>query len=278
MTKIRSNEIIINPADKGSIVAVMSFEYCYWKMCQSHWNNEQCYRCLFETDPSLIVDEKIIYYANQYPSISTNNEYEYLINITKNVQIEGQPIVAGAVCYTSGISKMLHLMLEPSLSFIPHILKDSFDFLERLDTTCSEDTLLSSCGIKSPYKNIRHDVFYKATDYWIEKLINEISLLRRFTKTFILEGRSIILEFNHFYNNNYFYHQIKGTAMGIIFVVVGSNLRVAYFEEKMFAILPQIYPKDFVNFFIRNYFQFSDDVFHKWLIKFNIQTFYKIMN
>ena len=36
MTKIRSNEIIINPADKGSIVVVMSFEYCYWKMCQSH--------------------------------------------------------------------------------------------------------------------------------------------------------------------------------------------------------------------------------------------------
>ena len=66
--------------------------------------------------------------------------------------------------------------------------------------------------------------------------------------------------------------------MGTIFVVVGSNLMVAYFEEKMFAILPQIYPKDFVNFFICNYFQFSDDVFHKWLIKFNIQTLYKIMN
>ena len=173
---------------------------------------------------------------------------------------------------------MLHLILEPSLSFIPHILKDSFDFLERLDTTSTEDTLLSSCDIKSLYTNICHDVFYKAIDYWIEKLINEISLLRRFTKAFILEGLSIILEFNHFYNNNYFYHQIKGTAMGIIFVVVGSNLRVAYFEEKMFAILPQIYPKDFVNFFICNYFQFSDDVFHKWLIKFNIQTFYKIMN
>ena len=45
----------------------------------------------------------------------------------------------------------------------------------------------------------------------------------------------------------------------------------------MFAILPQIYPKDFVDFFISNYFQFLD-VFHKWLIQFNIQDFYKIMN
>ena len=47
---------------------------------------------------------------------------------------------------------MLHLILEPSLSFIPHILKGAFDVLERLDTTCTEDTLLSSCDIKSLYK------------------------------------------------------------------------------------------------------------------------------
>ena len=56
MTKIRSNEILIKPADKGSIVVVMSSEY-YWAMCQSHLNNEQYCRCLFENDPSLIINE-----------------------------------------------------------------------------------------------------------------------------------------------------------------------------------------------------------------------------
>ena len=99
---------------------------------------------------------------------------------------------------------MLHLILEPPLSFITQILKDCFDFLERLDTTCTADAILSSCEVKSLYTNICHDVFYKAIDYWIEKLINEIPLLRRFTKAFILEGLSIILEFNYFYINNYF--------------------------------------------------------------------------
>ena len=44
--------------------------------------------------------------------------------------------------------------------------------------------------------------------------------------------------------------------MGTIFAVVGSNLTVVYFEEKMFAILPQIYPKDFVDFFISTIFDF----------------------
>ena len=42
--------------------------------------------------------------------------------------------------------------------------------------------------------------------------------------------------------------------MGTIFAVVGSNLTVAYFEEKMFAILPQIFPKDFVDLFYSELF------------------------
>ena len=78
-------------------------------------------------------------------------------------------------------------------------------------------------------------------------------LLRRFTSAFILEKLPIILEFYYFYINNYFYHQVKGTAMGTLFAV-WNNLTVAYFEEKMFAILPQVYPKDFVDFFIRQLF------------------------
>ena len=44
--------------------------------------------------------------------------------------------------------------------------------------------------------------------------------------------------------------------MGTIFAVAGSNLTVAYFEEKMFAILPQIYPKDFFAFSFATIFDF----------------------
>ena len=45
ITKIRSNEIIVKPADKGSIVVIMKAEFC-WAVCQSHLNNEQYYRIL----------------------------------------------------------------------------------------------------------------------------------------------------------------------------------------------------------------------------------------
>ena len=55
---------------------------------------------------------------------------------------------------------------------------------------------------------------------------------------------------NYFYNNIFLYHQIKRTATETIFEVFVSNLRVAYFEEKMF------------DFFIFNYFRYLDDAFY----------------
>ena len=61
--------------------------------------------------------------------------------------------------------------------------------------------------------------------------------------------------------------------MGTIFVVVGSNLTVTYFQVKM---LPQIYPRDSVDYFVRNYFRFLDDIFHTWLISFDIEPFLQI--
>ena len=64
MTQTESNEIAIKPAGKGSIVAVMISKY-YQTMCQSHLNNEQEYWYLFENNPSLIVNEKIINYKKK---------------------------------------------------------------------------------------------------------------------------------------------------------------------------------------------------------------------
>ena len=126
--------------------------------------------------------------------------------------------------------------------------------------------------------NIKHDVFHKAIENWFDNFHDVIPLLSPFTKAFILEGLSIILKFNYFYINKNFFHQIKGTAMGTIFAVVGSNYSVAYFEVKMFALLPQIYTRDFVDYFVRNYFRFLDDIFHTWLINFDIEPFYKLIN
>ena len=46
-------------------------------------------------------------------------------------------------------------------------------------------------------------------------------------------------------------------------VVISSSLDVTYEEVKTFALLPQLQPRDFFEFFIRNCFRFLDDVLHK---------------
>ena len=121
-------------------------------------------------------------------------------------------------------------------------------------------------------------MFLTAIEYWIEHLQNNLFLLQRFTKQFVLEGLSIILKFNYVYINKSFCHQIKGTARRTKLVVVGSNLVVAYKKIKLFALLPQIYPQDFVDFLLRNYFRFLDIILHKWHENFDIKQFYDIIN
>ena len=55
--------------------------------------------------------------------------------------------------------------------------------------------------------------------------------------------------------------------------VVWSNLLVTHKETEMFALLPQSYPEDFLDFFIRNYFNIFD-IFHKWLDNFDIKSWH----
>ena len=140
--------------------------------------------------------------------------------------------------------------MEPALSLIPHIVKDSFDFTQRLEKQCQNNTLLSTCDTKSLYTNICPDLFLTAIEYGIEQLQNNLPLLQRFTKQFVLENLSITLKFNYFYIDKSFFHQTKGTAMGAKFAVVGSNLVVAYKEIRLFAFSPQIYPQDFADFLL----------------------------
>ena len=83
------------------------------------------------------------------------------IQIDEDILIQGRPIVAGPVFHTSGISEILHCIMEPVLSSIPHIVR-LFDLTQRLEKQCENNTLLSTCDIKSLYTNLCHDLFLTA--------------------------------------------------------------------------------------------------------------------
>lgn len=89
----------------------------------------------------------------------------------------------------------------------------------------------------------------------VNKLENDLPLLRCFIKHYTLEDLSIILEFSYFYLTEINIHQIKRHVMETKLTIVGSNIIVANNEMKTFALLPQLYPQDFVNVFIHKWFE-----------------------
>ena len=113
-----------------------------------------------------------------------SSEYSYLPDYDEI--IEGRPIVGGPCYYPSGLSEMVDIILQPILTYIPYILKDSFDLIERCDKNVQGNVLFGSSDIKSLYTNLSHELIYKSIEYWVNKYDNEIQLLQRYKLHFII--------------------------------------------------------------------------------------------
>ena len=129
--------------------------------------NEEYYEWIQNNDPPPLLKNGIIAYAKKYKNLLTEHEYKTLtqktykiwnfymlpklhkskesnniimaknseyINVDKILTIQGWSIIAGPCYHTSIVSQMLYVIMEPTLSFIKRILKDSFDFIDRIDT------------------------------------------------------------------------------------------------------------------------------------------------
>ena len=308
--KTRNNDIVIKSADKGDITVIMSADY-YLNMCMKELRKTEYYQIIGENDPSDRVMKAVIDFADNYQHILTPKEYNYLVgkkysmahfymlpklhksrflNETLgrssyvwlkdfNEDIEGRPIVGGSCFYTSGLSEMVDIILKPVVSQLPQLLRDSFDLLgDAIQDGVPVDAVLSSCDIKALYTNISIDLAIRAIDYWITKYEQSLPIFQRFTKNFVLNALLIILQFNYFMFNDFYIKQIKGFAMETKAAVNCANLTVGFLEVTMFDLLPTVYPADFVDFIVRNYFRLLDDVLHLWLSQFDISQFYKIFD
>ena len=75
--KIENKEIMIKPVGKGSIIVIMSPDYC-WNMCHTHISDTSYYRMLNDTNPSNIVQQRVTQLADKYKPKLTLKEYNYL--------------------------------------------------------------------------------------------------------------------------------------------------------------------------------------------------------
>ena len=307
--RISDGEIIFKSADKGEVTTVMTPKF-YHNMCTRELSKNEFYINVGDMDPGENIHTVVNDFAKKHKDTLTVNEFSYLTEKNYKIAyfyelpklhksdlinsvmetanssyihlkdfngiIDGRPIVGGPSYHTSGLSEMVDILLEPVIHFIPHLLKDSFDFLNRVSLEATPDTHLITCDIKSLYTNISHDLAHKAIDFWTTATWDFIQPPPRFNKNFVLEALHIVLTQNFFYFCGTYWHQILGFAMGTKCAVRASNLIVAYLEEKMFLLLPTVYPHDLVLYFMKSYFRFLDDLFMKWLIGFDTEKLYKI--
>ena len=125
-----------------------------------------------------------------------------------------------------------------------------------------DDALLVSFDVVSLYSNIPHDLGRTAVRFWLERHPELIH--NRFSKEFILEGLSIILENNIFLFNGSFYNQRKGTAMGTKVAPTYATLVLGYLEELMYEKITLEKGQNFGHYIIENWKRFLDDCFSIW--------------
>ena len=308
--KVNDVSLVIKSADKGDVTVIMSPEY-YYKICMNELSKDKFYQNLGRRDPSASVITDVMNFANEYRQVLTAKEYQYLTkkdyrmanfyslpklhkSATINSQlngtseyihlpdfeevVEGRPIVGGPTFYTSGISEMIDNILQPIISHIPHILRDSFDFVDRCNHAIPDGTLLGTADVKALYTNLSKELVFAAIEYWVNRYIAIIPILQRFGLQFILDGLEIILNHNYFMFDDDFYQQIHGFAMGTKAATCCANLGVAFKEVQMFERLPLLYPYDVAQHIINTYFRFLDDVFYEWLMMFDVKPFQNCLN
>ena len=280
-------------------------------MCMNELSKESVYKRLGKVNPSKLVYKKVVDFANRYKNILTKKEYQFLTEKKYKIanfyslpklhksasinqllsdgeeyihiedftdSIEGRPIVGGPISHTSGISKMIHIITKPIIERIPHILRDTFDYIERCNINVPDGTLVGTADIKALYTNLLKDLVMRAMEYWFNRYSQDIPILERFGLDFIMQGLDIILDHNYFLFADEYYQQIHGFAMWTMAAVNCANLGLGYLEIKAFAELPKLYPIDFVNYFIENYSRFLDDVDYSWLEDFNPEPFQSLFN
>ena len=91
-------------------------------------------------------------------------------------------------------------------------MRDDIDFLEKVPLNTDDQKILLTLDVTNMYTKADNKLGKEDIKYWLEKYPELIP--GGISKEFILEGLSIVLEFNTFTFNGRTYLQIKGVSMG----------------------------------------------------------------
>ena len=308
---LRTNEkIIIKKADKTNIMVIMNKEYYRKKLVlQDHLLTDMYETVKTNADKKLMKKQISIvekyencltrheadciknhqwkssnFYIN--PKISKCKEISTKINSCNGVylkmqppqSLKGRPIIAGPASPIKPLSKLLDKILSPLVPLQGSYIKDDWDFIRSLPGKIDYGCELITCDIVSLYTSIPHDLGITAISFWYDFQTNIIAT--RFTKEFIIEAITFVLNNNNFQFDSQMWHQTSGTGMGIDFAGPYSCLTVGYLEKvKLFSEqLPRIYDDEQIALIQKVFKRYVDDGFLLWPRRLRIEHFVAILN
>ena len=122
-----------------------------------------------------------------------------------------RPVISNSRYYTENISAFLGYHPQPIAQKVKSYIKDTNDFLCKLDALPSlpEDTILCTIDVVGLYPNIPHEDGLVAMRKAFDARDNKTVLTDSFT-----ELAECVLKNNIFEHNTSFYKQLRGTAIG----------------------------------------------------------------
>ncbi len=266
LTQLRqSPDIVIKRADKGSAVVVMNTHDYIAEGLRQLSNTDHYIEC--DTDPTQSFSKQIsdtlvkIHNANGIEKDTFNyllpqdprTARFYLLPKIHKPNNPGRPIVSGNGSPTERISEFVDSFLNPLVSRIPSFIKDTTDFLHKLEEVkhqIPDSAILVTLDVSSLYTNIPHNEGMSAC----------VSALRanRQSRPSVREIKELIshiLTKNNFSFTDRHFVQVQGTAMGTKMAPSYANLFMSDLEDRLLSSAPN---RPLV------WWRFIDDIFSIW--------------
>jgi len=262
LQSIRFNlSIVIKPADKNLGLTILDREW-YNNECARQLNDSATYRSITHTECLQLnrtAASQIIRLTNtaakadvitrkeaNFIQFGTDNPNRcaslYLIPKIHKKPLTGRPIVASHSTVTTQASKWIDIILQPLLSSVSPVLRDSSQLVRRIEQSKIDRNhrtfQLLSADVTSLYPSIPIDNGIRAVNAFIEERSSSLPPLKR---KLVIDLLSTVLKFNTFNcdhtavireNNEWrcdpsrlsYFLQLKGTAMGTACAVVFANI------------------------------------------------------
>jgi hypothetical protein len=162
------------------------------------------------------------------------------------------PIFASIGTYNQKLAKFLVEILTPLLENNQIILKDTFDFVNKISQLDTEiDVVILSFDVESLFTNI-------PTLETIDIILNQIYVKAKkyfhgLTKEELKKLLIVCTQQSHFQFNGQYYDQVDGVSMGSPLGPLFANIFMADFEKKNIAQLKQLG--------VNLWYRYVDDIF-----------------